>query len=127
MAPGLPSHVVRSAVPEGIGRPMVSKELEGIGGPGGWATIEPVMPVGFTDTDPVAERLQVALLRAAGTTRRLALALSLTDTVHDLARSAIARTLHVADQTEVRLRFVELHYGRDLAEAIRRRLTRQQE
>ena len=85
------------------------------------------MHVGFTDPDPVAERLQITLLRAAGTTRRLALTLSLTDAVHDLACSAIARTLHVADQTEVRLRFVELHHGRDLAEAIRRRLARQHE
>ena len=85
------------------------------------------MRVGFTDTDPVAERLQVTLLRAAGTRRRLALALSLTDIVRDLARGAIARTLPVADQTEVRLRFVELHYGRALADAIRRCLARQQE
>jgi hypothetical protein len=85
------------------------------------------MQVEFTDADPAAERVQVTLLRDAGTARRLALALSLTDTVHDLARSAIARTLHVADQTEVRLRFVELHYGRDLAEAIRRRLARRHE
>jgi len=85
------------------------------------------MHVGFTDPDPVAERLQITLLRAAGTTRRLALTLSLTDAVHDLARGAIARTLHVADQTEVRLRFVELHHGPDLAEAIRRRLTQRQE
>ena len=83
--------------------------------------------MGLTDADPVAELLQVSLLRAAGTTRRLALALSLTDTVHDLARGAIARTLPVADQTQVRLRFVELHYGRDLAEAIRRRRARQLE
>lgn len=85
------------------------------------------MRVRFTDTDPAAECLQVALLRAAGTTRRLAVALSLTDTVQALARSAIARTLGVADQTEVRLRFVELHYGRDLAEAIRRHLARRHE
>jgi hypothetical protein len=59
------------------------------------------MQVGLTDADPVAELLQITLLRAAGTTRRLALALSLTDTVHDLARGAIARTLPVADQTQV--------------------------
>jgi putative heme degradation protein len=85
------------------------------------------MGVGITDTDPVAERFQVCLLRAADATRRLALALSLTDTVHDLARSAIARALHVADQTEVRLRFVEFHHGRHLADAVRRRLVRQPE
>ena len=75
------------------------------------------------DTDPAAESLQAALLRAAGTSRRLALALSLTDTVHALARRAIGHSLRAGDETEVRLRFVELHHGRELADAVRRRLS----
>jgi hypothetical protein len=77
------------------------------------------------DTDPAAESLRVTLLRSAGASRRLALALSLTDTVHGLARHAIGNTLGAADETEVRLRFVEFHHGRELADAVRRRLSRQ--
>lgn len=80
------------------------------------------MPATSLDTDPDAERVQVALLRTAGLSRRLALALSLTDTVHGLARRAIRRALGSDDETEVRLRFVELHYGRELADAVRSRL-----
>jgi hypothetical protein len=79
------------------------------------------------DTDPDAERVQVRLLRAAGVSRRLALALSLTDTIHRLARRAIRRTLGTVDEVEVRLRFVELHHGGDLADALRSRLSRPQE
>jgi len=79
------------------------------------------------DTDPAAEDVQVALLRRAGTSRRLELALSLTDTAYGLARRAIGRAMHGADQTEVSLRFVELHYGRKLAEAVRCRLAEPRE
>jgi hypothetical protein len=80
------------------------------------------MPAKPLDTDPDAERVQVALLGAAGVSRRLALALSLTDAVHGLARRAIRSALGTDDETEIRLRFVELHHGRDLASAVRLRL-----
>ena len=79
------------------------------------------------DTDPAAEDVQVALLHRASTSRRLKLALSLTDTAFGLARRAIGRTLHGADRIEVSLRLVELHYGRKLAEAVRCRLAERRE
>ncbi len=87
----------------------------------------PPMPVRSLDTDPDAERVQAALLGAASVSRRLALALSLTDTVHGLARRAIRSTLGTDDETEVRLRFVELHHGRELANAVRSRMHGPQE
>lgn len=73
----------------------------------------------LSDTDRAAEALQIDLLRAAGPGRRLSLALSLTETVFELARSAIRRSMPEASEEEVRLRFVEVHYGADLARDVR--------
>lgn len=85
------------------------------------------MPARSLDTDPAAERVQAALLGAAGVSRRLALALSLTDTTRRLALRAIRRALATNDETRVRLRFVELHHGRELANAVRSRMHGPQE
>ena len=74
------------------------------------------------DTDPEAERVQIALLRAAGVGRRAGMALSLSGTVITLARRAIRRSLAGATEQEVGLRFVELHYGGELASALRREI-----
>jgi len=74
------------------------------------------------DTDPEAERFQIELLRRAPVARRVGLARSLSRSVITLARAAIRRTMPGATDQEVGLRFVELHYGRELAEGLRRRL-----
>jgi hypothetical protein len=79
-------------------------------------------PARSADTDPEAERVQLELLRRAGPTRRAEMALGLSAAVIDLARAAIRRTLPYASEEEVGLRFVELHYGRELAAALRRHL-----
>jgi hypothetical protein len=76
-----------------------------------------------SDTDPDAERVQIGLLRQAGPTRRAALALSLSAQVIGLARRAIRRAIPAATEEEVGLRFVELHYGEDLAADLRRFLS----
>ena len=76
------------------------------------------------DTDPEAARVQLELLRRASPARRLALALSLSRTVLGLSRRGIARRLPGAGEEEVGLRFVELHYGRELARAVREALAR---
>jgi hypothetical protein len=71
------------------------------------------------DTDADAEAVQIELLRKAGGPRRARLALSLSATVIALARSAIRRSFPNASEEEVGLRFVQLHYGRDLASELR--------
>ena len=71
--------------------------------------------------------MQTSLLRVAGVSRRLALALSLTETTRRLALRGIRRALATTDDVRVRLRFVELHYGRELADAVRSRLPRPRE
>ena len=82
------------------------------------------IPSRSADTTPEAERVQVALLRAAPVARRLHLAFALSATVIGAARRAIARARPNASPRELDLRFVELHYGADLAAALRADLER---
>jgi hypothetical protein len=74
---------------------------------------------GLRDTDPETERVQLELFRRAGPARRLQLALSLSRTVMSLSRGGIARSLDGASPEELGLRFVAVHYGADLADALR--------
>jgi hypothetical protein len=77
---------------------------------------------GLNDTDAEAERVQLELLRRAGPARRLQLALSLSRSVMSLSRGGIARRLKDASPEELGLRFVEVHYGAELAGALRAEL-----
>jgi hypothetical protein len=79
---------------------------------------------GLSDTDPESERVHLAMLRTASPERRLRLALSLSRTVMDLSRAGIARRHPGASPEEVGLIFVEMNYGRDLAEELRAELAR---
>jgi hypothetical protein len=78
------------------------------------------------DTSVEAERVQVDLIRAAPVARRLHLAWSLSATVISAARQALLRARPHAASQEIDLRFVELHYGPDLAAALRAELVRRQ-
>jgi hypothetical protein len=76
------------------------------------------------DTELHAEGVQLELLRKATVARRASMAISLSETVVGLARSAIRRqNPHLSDQ-DVLLRFVAIHYGPDLAERLRIALAR---
>jgi hypothetical protein len=77
----------------------------------------------LSDTDPEAALVQLELLRKATPARRLALALSLSRSVMELARSGIARRMPGASDRELGLRFVALHYGEDLARELDAHLT----
>ena len=76
----------------------------------------------ISDTDPEAERVQLELLRGATVGRRLRLALSLSSSVVALSRDGLARRTPSAGSEEVGLRFVELHYGQEIAAEVRRHL-----
>jgi len=82
------------------------------------------MPVPqFSDTDPEAERVQLEMLRAAKPGRRAQMAIDLSALVIVLARRGLRTTLAPgASEQDAALRFVELHYGRELADGVRRRL-----
>jgi hypothetical protein len=74
------------------------------------------------DTDPDTERVHRELLRNASPSRRLHLALSLSQSVIALSRAGLAQRLNDNRPEEIGLRFVALHYGQALAEAVRRDL-----
>ncbi len=73
----------------------------------------------FSDTSPEAEKVQIELLRNATNAQRLGLALSMTDLAIRLSRRAIARANPGLSRRELDLKFVEVHYGKDLAERVR--------
>ena len=81
------------------------------------------IPARPADTTPEAERVQVDLLRAASPARRLRLALQLSATTITMARRGLARIRPDAPIPELDLKFVELHYGADLAAGLRADLT----
>lgn len=74
------------------------------------------------DTDPAAERVQLELLRQATVARRASLARSLSCTVMQLTRRALEERYPDATADEISVRFVEVCYGRKLAEGLRRDL-----
>jgi hypothetical protein len=72
------------------------------------------------DTDPRAAAVQLDLLRRAGTERRAAMAVRLSDAVVELSRRALRERSPVGiEEQELMLRWAELHYGADLARRIR--------
>lgn len=70
-----------------------------------------------SDTPPEVERIQIAMLREAGPIRRYELASSLTNSCIDRAKAAIRRAMPEADELARQHRYVELQYGRHLADA----------
>ena len=78
------------------------------------------------DTAIDAERVQVALLRAAPVARRLHLAMGLSATVIGAARRALARAQPHASPRDLDLRFVALHYGAETAAGLQADLDRRE-
>ncbi len=76
------------------------------------------------DTHPEAERVQIELFRRAGPEKRLALALSRSADAVEMARNAIRRRHPGLSEEEVKLKFVEVHYGKELADRMRAALKR---
>ena len=76
------------------------------------------VPVVPPDTDAAADRVQMDLLRLATPARRAEVALSLSATVVGLARLALARQDPAATEQEIGIRFVRLHYGREIADGL---------
>jgi hypothetical protein len=76
------------------------------------------------DTDLQVERMQIDLLRKSTVSRRISIAMSLSETVIDLARRAIRlQNKDLADR-DILLRFVAIHYGPGLANGVEKELRR---
>jgi hypothetical protein len=78
----------------------------------------------LSDTDSRAARVQVDLLRNAPVAKRIHLVRSLTRTAILLSCRAIGRANPNLGEREVSLLFVELHYGKHLAQEMRDYLER---
>lgn len=70
------------------------------------------------DTHPTVRRLQVERLRRMTAAERHAITEDLTATVVRLSRDAIAARMPGASKADVLLRWIELVYGKDLADRI---------
>jgi len=82
------------------------------------------MPARSPDTALDAENVQVALLRAAPVARRIHIALALSATMIGSARRALARARPHDAARALDLRFVELHYGAEVAAGLQADLDR---
>ena len=76
------------------------------------------------DTSPEIERVQIELLRKAGKTRRLQLGLELSGEALEMAQRAIKRSHPELSELEAKLLFVEVTYGKELADRVRPHLAK---
>lgn len=72
-----------------------------------------------SDTNPEIERIQIEMLRKAGAARRLQLGLELSGEALELAQRGIRQAHPHLSELEVKLKFVEVTYGKDLADRVR--------
>jgi hypothetical protein len=81
-----------------------------------------ILPVETNDTHPIAEAVQITLLRNAGQARRSRLMLSITQSTLNLSRHGIRQQYSHLPLLEQNLKFVELVYGPYLAAQLKKYL-----
>lgn len=74
----------------------------------------------LSDTSPDARRVQIELLRRLTPAQRVSMMRSLSATAIGLSRRALARTNPGLDGHELNLLFIEMNYGKELADGVRR-------
>jgi hypothetical protein len=74
----------------------------------------------LSDTSPEAEKVQIELLRRCSVAERFAKVRSLTARTFGLSKRAIARANPDLSPQELQIKFIELHYGKDLADRVGR-------
>ncbi len=73
-----------------------------------------------SDTSPEAEKFLISLIRKQSRTQRFRQVVTLSDTMIKLSKRAIARANKHLDEDGVKLLFIEYHYGKDLADRVRK-------
>lgn len=73
----------------------------------------------LSDTHPQVEKVLIDLLRKATVAQRAQSALRLSATVKQLSLRAVAKSNPHDSEEEVKLKWAELHYGKDLADRVR--------
>jgi len=74
----------------------------------------------LSDTNPKIEEIQISLIRKSSVAKRILLLRSLSQTAIQLSRRAITRANPDLSEQEQEHKIVELHYGKELAERLRR-------
>ncbi len=72
-----------------------------------------------SDTSSTAEAVQLELIRRMQPSQRLAQALALSCEMIRLSKTAIRRRCPELSEHEVRIKFIEIHYGAELASSVR--------
>jgi hypothetical protein len=83
-----------------------------------------IMRTSPLDTRPEAEKVLISLLRNANTAQKFAQIRSLSQTAIQLSRRAIARANRDLTEQQIDLRFITLHYGKELANNVKKVLDR---
>ena len=83
--------------------------------------MQPMHPY-TTDTSAEAEAIQLELFRRMSPADRIAKMCNLSASLRRMAFDAIRRVHPDLDEAEVRLKFIESTYGKDLADEVRRHL-----
>ncbi|MFH1991132.1 MAG: hypothetical protein ABIK98_01825 [Pseudomonadota bacterium] len=78
------------------------------------------------DTHPDAEKVLISLFRQASTAKKFYHVRSLSQTTIRLSRRAIARTNKHLNEKQINLLFIAHHYGKDLAENVKKYLDNMQ-
>ena len=74
------------------------------------------------DTNPKIERLIISLSKKKSTAKKFSQIRSITQTTMQLSKRAISRVNKNFDEYQINLLFINLHYGKDLAERVKKYL-----
>lgn len=74
------------------------------------------------DTHPKTERILISLLKRENTVKKFSQIRSLSQTTIQLSKRAIVRANKTFDENQINLLFITYHYGKDLAERVRKYL-----
>ncbi len=74
------------------------------------------------DTHPKTERILISLLKQESTVKKFSQIRSLSQMSIQLSRRAILRANKTLDENQLNLLFINYHYGKDLAERVRKYL-----
>lgn len=72
------------------------------------------------DTCPETERVLISLIRKKSVSEKLSQILSLSQTTIQLSKRAITRANKSLDADQINLLFINYHYGKDLAEQVKK-------
>ncbi len=80
-----------------------------------------------TDTHINAESVLISLLREQNTAKKFSIIRSLSQSTIQLSKRAIARANKGINEEQVNLIFIDLHYGKDLAQKYQKYLDQKNE